>query len=79
MTAKDIVLEAIKERGYTQTILAEIAGFKYQSNIGGMLKSKNMRVDNFVRLLGAMGYEVIVKDKNSSNKTKWTLTGETEE
>lgn len=76
MTSKEIVINAMNQRGYNQTMLAEAAGLKRQTNVSEMLRSNSMRVDNFVKLLSAMGYEVVVKDKNPDNKTKWTVGGE---
>ena len=73
MTSKEIVINAMQQRGFNQTLLAEAAGLKRQTNVSEMLRSSSMRVDNFVKLLSAMGYEVIVKDKNPDNKIKWTV------
>jgi len=74
MTEKEILVEAMKARGYTQKMLAEAAGLKRQTNVSEMLRSKSLRVDNFVKLLNAMGFEVIVKDKNSQNKENvWSV------
>lgn len=73
MTSKEIVISAMSQRGFNQTMLAEAAGLKRQTNVSEMLRSSSMRVDNFVKLLSAMGYEVIVKDKNPDNKIKWTV------
>ena len=64
----DIVKKAIAARGITQTILANRAGLKRQSNIGEMLRGKSMRVDNFVLLLNAMDFDVIVRDRNGANR-----------
>lgn len=65
---KDIIREAMTARGFNQTMLAEAANLKRQSNVSEMLRSKSLRVDNFVKLLGAMGFDVIVKDRNSGNR-----------
>jgi len=76
MNEKDIIRAAMNVRGYNQTILAEQAGLKRQTNVSEMLRSRSIRVDNFVKLLGAMGFEVIVKDKNSANKENvWKVGG----
>jgi len=68
MNEKEILREAMKARGINQTMLAEMAGLKRQSNVSEMLRSSTMRVDNLVKLLDAMGFDVIVKDRNGSNK-----------
>lgn len=68
MDDKAIVREAMKVRGINQQMLAQQAGLKYQSNVGGMLRSEHMRVDNFFKLLNAMGFDIIVKDRNGQNR-----------
>jgi hypothetical protein len=76
MNEKDIIRAAMNVRGYNQTMLAEQAGLKRQTNVSEMLRSRSVRVDNFVKLLGAMGFEVIVRDKNSANKENvWKVGG----
>ena len=68
MTEKAAIRAAIEARGINQTILAEMAGLKRQSNVSELLRGRSMRVDNFVMLLDAMGFDVIVKDRNPANK-----------
>lgn len=75
MTEKDIIREAIKARNINQTILAQMCGFKTQSVISQRLRGASMSVQNFVELLDAMGFDVQVRDRNSSNKdNRWTVT-----
>ena len=74
MNEKDIVRAAMSARGITQKMLAEQAGLKYQSNVSEMLGSRSLRVDNFVKLLNAMGFDVIVKDRNGKNReNEWKV------
>lgn len=75
MTEKDIVREVMSMRNWSQAKLAEEAGFKSQSNITGLLNNnKNgIRIDNLVRMLNAMGCEVVVRDKMGS-KREWKIT-----
>lgn len=68
LNEKDIIRQAMGARGFNQTMLAEAANLKRQSNVSEMLRSKSLRVDNFVKLLGAMGFDVIVKDRNGGNR-----------
>ena len=79
MTGKSIVQEAMKTRNYTYATLADIAQLKRASNVSEMLRSSNMRIDNFVRLLNAMGYEVTVKDRTVGSKDYWKVTLSDEE
>lgn len=76
MTEKDILLEAMEVRGFTQKMLAESAGLARQSNVSEMLRSKSLRVDNFVKLLNAMGFDLIVKDRNSRNSENLWKVGD---
>ena len=68
MTEKEIIRKAMSVRGINQTILAGRAKLKRQSNVSEMLRGKSLRVDNLVRLLNAMDFDVIIKDRNGSNR-----------
>lgn len=68
MNEKEIIRTALKVRGINQTILANRANLKRQSNVAEMLRGKSMRVDNLVRLLDAMDFDVIIKDRNGANR-----------
>lgn len=63
MDEKVIVRKLMKMKGYNQTLIAEKLGFKYQSNVSEMLRSRNMRVDNLIRLLEAMDCELVIRSK----------------
>lgn len=72
---KDIVKEAMKTLGWNQTQLAEATGYKTQSAISNRLTGNSMRVDTFVKMLAAMGYEVVVKSTSpQKNKNQWTIS-----
>lgn len=75
MNDKTIVRKALELRKISQQELAKLAGYKSQSNIASILNrnTKGMRTDNFVTLLSAMNYEVVVFDKTTGNKM-WTVT-----
>ena len=70
MTEKDVVRKAMKMRGWSQPTLAKEAGFKSQSNITGLLNNNQngIRMDNLFRMLDAMGFQIIVRDKMGSNQ-----------
>ncbi len=74
MESKEIIRQAMAIRGYTQKMAAEAMGYKGQSGIGQILGRKNGgRLDVFVQLMDALGYEVVVRDKNTKNKAEWVL------
>ena len=68
MNENEIVRAVMQKKGYTQITLAEKAGMKYQSNVSEILRSKSMRVDNFIRLLNAMDCSLVVVSNNSADE-----------
>ena len=77
MTEKQVIRELMSIRGWSQQRLAEESGFKSYSNIGGMLNNNanGIRIDNVVRLIEAMGCELVVRDKMGSKK-EWIINNE---
>ena len=64
MNEKEIVKAAMAADGITQKELADALGWGSQQAVGNMLTRKNsMRLDNFVKMLNEMGYEVVVRKK----------------
>lgn len=79
MNEKDIIREAMVSCGWNQEILAQKVGYKTQSAISNRLSGKSMRVDTFVKLLAAMGYEVMVRSTSpNTNKNKWVIDYDSE-
>lgn len=77
MNEKDVVREAMKSCNWTQAVLAEKAGYSAQSSLSSRLNGKSMRVDTFVKLLSAMGYEVVVQSTSrNTNKNKWVVSND---
>ena len=60
-TAKELVRALTDKRGIKQVDLAERAGCAGQTNISAFYQSKNMRVDTLIRLLEALGCELVVR------------------
>lgn len=64
MNAKEIIDAARSADKITQKELADALGLVGQQSVGNMLSRKNsMRLDNFVKMLDAMGYAVVVRKK----------------
>ena len=75
MNEKEIVKAAMKTLGWNQEKLASAAGYKNQSSISSRLTGNSMRVDTFVKMLAAMGYEVVVKSTSPQiNKNQWVIS-----
>lgn len=62
MKSNEVVRAAMGKDGITQANLAEKMGYKNQSSVGNALGRENgMRVDVFVKMMKAMGYDVVVR------------------
>lgn len=77
MNEKDIIKAAMKTCGWTQKELAAQSGYNTQSAISNRLGGRSMRVDTFVKLLSAMGYEVVVQSTSrNTNRNKWVVSND---
>ena len=62
MKSNKIIREIMETDGITQAELARKMGYKGQSSVGNALARENgMRVDIFIKMAQAMGYEVVVR------------------
>ena len=62
MKSNEAVRAVMSADGITQIELANKLGYKTQSGVGNALSRENgMRVDVFVKMMNAMGYDVIVR------------------
>ena len=69
MDAKQAVREIMALRGWSQMKLAEECGMKGQTNVTGILnRGASMRVDVLMRMVQAMGFEIVLRDKMGSKK-----------
>lgn len=64
MNASEIVKQAMKLDGITQKELATALELSSQQAVGNMLTRRNgMRIDNFIKIMDKMGYEIVVRKK----------------
>lgn len=62
MKSNEAIRAVMSSDGITQANLAAKLGYKTQSGVGNALSRENgMRVDVFVKMMNAMGYDVIVR------------------
>lgn len=62
MKSNEVVRAVMSADGITQMELANKLGYKTQSGVGNALSRENgMRMDVFVKMMNAMGYDVIVR------------------
>ncbi len=66
----DVTLDQLRDR----------MGYKSISGVSERLRGKSMKVDTFVKFMDALGYEVIVQPKTSSEASKgcFKVGGESE-
>lgn len=74
--SNEIVREIMADEGVTQKVLAERLGYSTVSSVTGRLNTKKLSVDRMVAMLGAMGYEVIVRKAGEEEGGKeWRVVG----
>ena len=71
---KAILKEAMAARGITQKVLGERIGM-IQTAVSANLKRDRMSLDMFVKLLGGMGYDVAVVDREDGT-VRWIVENE---
>lgn len=70
-TALGVVKNAYEGAGISQKKLADKIGAKSQQAVFNMMNAKNgMRADNLIKLMNAMGYDVIVRDRVTDKEVK---------
>lgn len=75
MTEREVVKDIMAMRGWSQSKLAEEVGGWKQTNITGLLNNtKNgMRIDNLLKMVSALGCDLIVRDKMGSGR-EWKIS-----
>ena len=64
MKAADIVRQVMDSVGMSQKKLADKIGLKTQQSVFNILNAKQgMRIDNFVKMMNVLGYDVMVKHR----------------
>lgn len=69
MTGKEAMRYALNEKRMTQQEVANRAGYLRQTNVSEILRGENARVDNFVRVLNACGYDLVMIDREHPDRT----------
>lgn len=73
MDDKKILKELFIHKEVTMTALSERLGYKYSTGVGNALQNKNsMRVDNFCKILNALGCDLKVIDKDTGRE--WVVS-----
>ena len=70
-TAIGVVKCAYERAGISQKKLADKIGANSQQAVYNMMNAKNgMRADNLIKLMNAMGYDVLVRDRVTDKEVK---------
>lgn len=77
MNEKIAVKRAMERRAMTQGMLAKAMGLSSQTVIAERLRGKSMRVENFIDMMNACNFDVIVRDRNGGkNGVEWKIDKE---
>ena len=69
-TAREVAREILDGSDVSQKKLATKMGLKSQQAVFNMLNAKNgMRADNFIKMMGVLGYDVVVRDRVTDKET----------
>ena len=72
MRSGDVLRTAMRERNVRQTDLGARLGMQ-QASVSGNLNRTRMGLDVFIKMLDAMGYDVVVADRKT-NEAVWKVT-----
>lgn len=75
MKEQEVIRSVMREKQMTQGDVAKACGMKGQSSVSMLLQGKSMRVDNFLKVLNACGYDVIVKDREGRGRSFMVTDG----
>lgn len=78
MNAKEIITSTMKQSGLNQTQMASMIGLKNQSGFSMALNRADLKIGFFVKVLNAMGYEVVVKKRSRGRKEDGVIVVEAE-
>lgn len=73
MNDRQIIRALLKRNGKTQPELSDMLGYKKET-VGTILKGKSeMGVGKFYRMLSALGYEVVIRKADGTDKAEFML------
>jgi transcriptional regulator with XRE-family HTH domain len=79
-TALQAAYDIQEKAGISQRRLAEKMGLKSQQAAYNMLNAKNgMRVDNFVKMMAVLGYDVIIRNRVNDEEIEIIAKGDEEQ
>lgn len=74
--ATEVIRDVMAEEGLTHLALSQLMGYKSSAGVSERLSTRKLSVDRMVAMLGAMGYEVIVRKAGEEEGGKeWRVVG----
>ena len=75
MNDKQIVKAALTRTGTSQAVLSERLGYANKASIATMLsRPSDLRMNVLLRILDALGFEIVIRSKNRVDKAEWVLS-----
>jgi len=71
--AGELVKKAMKERKYTQAMMAERLGYGGPQSVSERLKQNDMFVGVLVKMLDEIGFDVVIVDRRRSSGIEWKI------
>lgn len=65
---KELIKVVMASRNHTQTAVAKKAGWANQSSLSTAINRDNPSMETVIRILDALEYDLVIQDRNSSNK-----------
>ena len=74
MNEKQILRAAIKRQGLTQPEVSKKVGLASKTVGAMMCRQNDLALGNFYKLLSALGYEIVIRSKDDSDKVEFVLS-----
>ena len=79
MKTKQAIKKILKQEHMTQKVLSEKMGYARPSNLNTVLRANNPKIETLVNIMDALGYEVVLRPKNGSDKVSRSVILNNEE
>ena len=79
MKTKKAIKKILKQEHMTQKVLSEKMGYARPSSLNTVLRANNPKIETLVNIIDALGYEVVLRPKNGSDKVSRSVILNNEE
>ncbi len=74
MKVKDAIIKILKQEHITQKELSDKLGYARPTSLNTLLSTNNPNTDNLIKIMDALGYDIILKPKSGSDKVARSIT-----